>query len=56
MDLSNEPDATAKSYQMSLVQNKEPVFKLDRLPLLIATMFDLGGGDWAFSVVIHHII
>ncbi|KIJ63914.1 hypothetical protein HYDPIDRAFT_29257 [Hydnomerulius pinastri MD-312] len=26
-----------------------PNFKLDRLPLLIATVFDLGGGDWAFN-------
>ena len=56
VDLSNEPNAAAKAYEMSLAQNKEPNFKLDRLPLLIATMFDLGGGDWAFSVVIHHII
>ena len=56
VDLSNDPDSTAKAYEMSLAQNKQPNFKLDRLPLLIATMFDLGGGDWAFNVVIHHII
>jgi len=56
VDLSNEPDAATKAYEMGLAQNKEPNFKLDRLPLLIATMFDLGGGDWAFNVVIHHII
>ncbi|KAH7890103.1 putative nonribosomal peptide synthetase [Phlebopus sp. FC_14] len=56
IDLSSEPDALAKAYEMSLALNKEPNFSLDRLPLLIATMFDLGGGDWAFSVVIHHII
>ncbi|KAL4075275.1 hypothetical protein V8B97DRAFT_2022271 [Scleroderma yunnanense] len=56
VDLSNEPDAMAKAYEMGLAQNKEPNFKLDRLPLLIATMFDLGGGDWAFNIVIHHII
>ncbi|KIJ63455.1 polyketide synthetase [Hydnomerulius pinastri MD-312] len=56
IDLSSEPDATAKAYEMSLALNKEPNFKLDRLPLLIATMFDLGGGDWAFNVIIHHII
>ncbi|KAI6009612.1 putative nonribosomal peptide synthetase [Pisolithus orientalis] len=56
VDLSSEPDAAAKAYEMSLALNKRPNFKLDRLPLLIATMFDLGGGDWAFNVVIHHII
>ena len=31
VDLSNEPDATAKAYEMSLAQNKEPDFKLDHL-------------------------
>ncbi|KAH7918588.1 amino acid adenylation [Leucogyrophana mollusca] len=41
---------------MSLALNKEPNFRLDRLPLLTATMFDLGSGDWAFNIVIHHII
>ncbi|KAH7909125.1 putative nonribosomal peptide synthetase [Hygrophoropsis aurantiaca] len=56
VDLSNEADATAKAYEMSLAHNKEPNFELDRLPLLTATMFDLGGGDWAFNIVIHHII
>ncbi|KAI5993419.1 hypothetical protein EDC04DRAFT_1271012 [Pisolithus marmoratus] len=56
VDLSNEPDAVAKAYEMSLALNKQPNFKLDRLPLLITTMFDLGSGDWAFNVVIHHII
>ncbi|KIK92693.1 hypothetical protein PAXRUDRAFT_146735 [Paxillus rubicundulus Ve08.2h10] len=56
VDLSSEPDAAAKAYEISLALNKEPNFTLDRLPLLIATMFDLGGGDWAFNIVIHHII
>ncbi|KAF9228933.1 putative nonribosomal peptide synthetase [Gyrodon lividus] len=56
VDLSSEPDAASKAYEISLALNKEPNFKLDRLPLLIATMFDLGGGDWAFNIVIHHII
>ncbi|KAI6098831.1 putative nonribosomal peptide synthetase [Pisolithus croceorrhizus] len=56
VDLSNEPNAAAKAYEMSLALNKQPNFKLDRLPLLMATMFDLGDGDWAFNVVIHHII
>ncbi|KAI6142295.1 putative nonribosomal peptide synthetase [Pisolithus thermaeus] len=56
VDLSNEPNAAAKAYEMSLALNKQPNFRLDRLPLLIATMFDLGDGDWAFNVVIHHII
>lgn len=55
-DLSSELDDAAKAYEMSLALNKQPNFKLDRLPRLIATMFDLGGGDWAFNVVIHHII
>ena len=41
---------------MSLVQNKEPNFKLDHLLLLIAIIFDLGSGDWAFNIVIHHMI
>ncbi|KAH7927995.1 putative nonribosomal peptide synthetase [Leucogyrophana mollusca] len=56
VDLSNEENATAKAYDMSLALNMEPNFKLDRLPLLTATMFNLGGGDWAFSVITHHII
>ncbi|KAF9241407.1 putative nonribosomal peptide synthetase [Melanogaster broomeanus] len=56
IDLSSEPDAAARAYEISLALNKKPDFQLDRLPLLIATMFDLGGGDWAFNIVIHHII
>lgn len=56
VDLSGEPDSTAKAYEMSLALNNEPNFKLDRLPLVIATMFDLGGNLWAFNIVVHHII
>lgn len=56
VDLSGEPDSTAKAYEMSLALNREPNFKLDRLPLLIATMFDLGGNMWAFNIIVHHII
>ncbi|KAG6375737.1 hypothetical protein JVT61DRAFT_2583 [Boletus reticuloceps] len=56
VDLSGEPDAAAKAYEMSLALNNEPNFKLDRLPLLIATMFDLGENTWAFNIVVHHII
>ncbi|KAI9458237.1 putative nonribosomal peptide synthetase, partial [Boletus coccyginus] len=56
VDLSGESDSAAKAYEMSLALNGEPNFKLDRLPLLIATMFDLGNNIWAFSIVVHHII
>lgn len=56
VDLSGEPDSVAKAYEMSLALNNEPDFRLDRLPLLIATMFDLGDNLWAFNIVVHHII
>ncbi|EIW85840.1 hypothetical protein CONPUDRAFT_80229 [Coniophora puteana RWD-64-598 SS2] len=56
IDLSGESDSLGKAYEMSLALNKEPNFKLDKLPLLTAMMFDLGAGDWAFNIVIHHII
>lgn len=56
VDLSSEPDPAAKAYEMSIALNNEPNFKLDRLPLLIATMFDLGDNTWAFNIVVHHII
>ena len=56
VDLSGQPNASSKAYEMSLAENEEPNFKLDQLPLLTATMFDLGRGEWGFNIVIHHII
>ncbi|KIJ60828.1 polyketide synthetase [Hydnomerulius pinastri MD-312] len=55
-DLSSEPDGSAKAYELSMNMNDEPNFSLDSPPLLLVSAFDLGGGDWTFTVVIHHII
>lgn len=56
VDLSGEPYASGRAYDMSLALTHAPNFQLDRLPLLIATMFDLGDNTWAFNIVVHHII
>ena len=56
VDLSGEPDSAAKAYEMSLALNSEPNFKLDRLPLINTTMFDIGDKLWAFNIIVHHII
>ena len=56
MDLSNEPDATAKAYEMSLAQIKSPFSNLivSRSSLLLCLISVATTG--AFSVVIHHTI
>ena len=56
VDLSGKPDSATKAYEMSLALNNEPNFKLDRLPLINATMFDIGDNVWAFNIIVHHII
>ncbi|KAH9923014.1 putative nonribosomal peptide synthetase [Amylocystis lapponica] len=56
VDLSSDPDGEKKAFDMALAENREPGFRLDQLPLVSTTMYKLGGGTYAFSVVIHHII
>ena len=56
IDLSNEPDAYKKAYDMSLANNLNPNFTLDKLPLISSAMFNLGGGAYAFNITVHHIM
>ncbi|KIK85335.1 hypothetical protein PAXRUDRAFT_831969 [Paxillus rubicundulus Ve08.2h10] len=55
-DLSSEPNAYAKAYEISMSMNDKPNFSLNSPPLLQFAAFDLGGSIWSFTVVIHHII
>ncbi|KAF9219105.1 putative nonribosomal peptide synthetase [Gyrodon lividus] len=55
-DLSSEPNALAKAYELSMSMNREPNFILDSPPLLLVSAFDLGGSTWALTIIIHHII
>ena len=56
VNLSEEPDAYKKAYEMSLVNNMNPSFSLDRLPLISAVLFDLGGDAYGFNITVHHIM
>ena len=55
VDLSSEVDAKEKAYEISLAAHRKPNFLLDRLPLLMLTMFDLGNGEWGFNLIFHHM-
>ena len=56
VDLSEEPSAYKKAYDMSLANNMNPNFSLDKLPLIPSVMFKLGGGAYAFNITVHHIM
>ena len=56
VDLSEEPNAYKKAYDMSLANNMNPNFSLDKLPLISSVMFKLGGGAYAFNITVHHIM
>ena len=55
VDLSSEVDARDKAYEISQAAHRKPNFLLDRLPLLMFTIFDLGKGEWAFNLIFHHM-
>ncbi|KIJ16259.1 hypothetical protein PAXINDRAFT_155215 [Paxillus involutus ATCC 200175] len=55
-DLSSEPNASAKAYEISMSMNDKPNFALSSPSLLQFAAFDLGGSIWSFTVIIHHII
>jgi len=56
VDLSEEPNAYKKAYDMSLANNMNPNFSLDKLPLISSVIFTLGGGAYAFNITVHHIM
>jgi len=56
VDLSEEPNAYKKACDMSLANNMNPNFSLDKLPLISSVMFKLGGGAYAFNITVHHIM
>lgn len=56
VDLSDEPNAYKKAYDMSFANNMNPNFSLDKLPLISSVMFNLGGGAYGFNITVHHII
>ena len=56
VDLSEEPNAYKKAYDMSLANNMNPNFSLDKPPLISSVMFKLGGGACAFKITVHHIM
>ena len=56
VDLSDESNAYKKAYDMSMANNMNPNFSLDKLPLISSVMFNLGGGAYAFNITVHHIM
>jgi Condensation domain/AMP-binding enzyme len=56
IDLTDEPDAYKKAYNMSIAANMNPNFRLDKLPLVSAIMYKLGGEDYGFNITVHHIM
>jgi len=56
VDLSEEPNAYKKAYDMSLANNMNPKFSLDKLPLISSVIFKLGDGTYAFNITVHHIM
>jgi Condensation domain/AMP-binding enzyme len=56
VDLTDEPDAYKKAYNMSIAANMNPNFHLDKLPLVSAIMYKLGGEDYGFNITVHHIM
>jgi hypothetical protein len=56
IDFSDEPDAYKKAYDMSLANNMNPNFSLNKLPLISSAMFKLGGNAYAFNITVHHIM
>ena len=56
VDLSDMPNAYKKAYDMSLANNMNPNFSLDKLPLISSVMFKLGDGAYAFNITVHHIM
>ena len=56
VDLSEEPNAYKKAYDMSAANNMNPNFDLGKLPLISSVMYKLGGEDYAFNITVHHIM
>jgi hypothetical protein len=56
VDLSEEPNAYKKAYDMSVANNMNPKFSLDKLPLISSVVYKLGGEGYAFNITVHHIM
>ena len=56
IDLSDEPNAYKKAYEMSLANNVDPNFSLDKLPLISLVIFALGNGTYVLNITVHHIV
>lgn len=56
VDLSEEPNAYEKAYDMSLANNMNPNFSLDKLPLISSVVYRLGMEAYAFNITVHHIM
>jgi len=56
VDLSDEPNAYKKAYDMSRLKLGFTLFAKDKLPLISSVMFKLGGGAYAFNITVHHIM
>ena len=56
VDLSEEPNAYKKAYDMSVANNMNHQFSLDKLPLISSVMYKLGGESYAFHITAHHIM
>lgn len=56
IDLSEEPNAYKKAYDMSVANNMNPKFSLDKLPLISSVVYKLGGEGYAFNITVHHIM
>ncbi|KAF9641979.1 hypothetical protein BDM02DRAFT_3252713, partial [Thelephora ganbajun] len=53
--LIEEPNAYKKAYDMSVANNMNPNFSLDKLPL-ISVKYKLGGEAYALNTTVHHIV
>ena len=56
VDLTNEHNPYKKAYDMSMTNNMNPNFNLDKLPLISSVMYKLGGEAYAFNITVHHIM
>ena len=56
VDLSEEPYSYKKAYEMSVANNMNPKFSLDKLPLISSVIYKLAGEGYAFNITVHHIM
>ena len=56
VDLSEEPNSHNKAYDMSVANNMNPKFSLDKLPFISSVVYKLEDEGYAFNITVHHIM